>query len=121
MDQLAHYVELAADWFALPLVIVVMATAIFFTIRLRFVQVPSVRRSRSRDDCESAIGGERGAIAAAGVHDCTGSDDRHRQHCGRSDGDCFGRAGCAVSGFGATDFWPCRRSSPKHHWACTSA
>ncbi len=39
MDQFEAYIETIADWFALPLIVTLMATALFFTIRLRFVQV----------------------------------------------------------------------------------
>lgn len=43
MDQVAKYIETAADWFAYPLVSVLMATGLFFTIRLRFVQIVRFR------------------------------------------------------------------------------
>jgi AGCS family alanine or glycine:cation symporter len=39
MEQFAKFIELVADWFALPLIITLMGTALFFTVRLRFVQV----------------------------------------------------------------------------------
>jgi AGCS family alanine or glycine:cation symporter len=39
MEQIAQVVELVADWFAIPLIFTLLATALFFTIRLRFVQV----------------------------------------------------------------------------------
>lgn len=39
MEELAATIKMAADLFAQPLVLVVVATGIFFTIRLRFVQV----------------------------------------------------------------------------------
>lgn len=39
MKQLDSIIETAANWFALPLVGVLLATSIFFTFRLRFVQV----------------------------------------------------------------------------------
>jgi AGCS family alanine or glycine:cation symporter len=38
MNEFGQLIEKAADWFAYPLIAVVMATALFFTIRLRFVQ-----------------------------------------------------------------------------------
>ncbi len=39
MDSIHIIVERAANWFALPLVIVLLAASLFFTIRLRFVQI----------------------------------------------------------------------------------
>jgi len=39
METIHTLVEKAANWFALPLVGVLLATSIFFTIRLRFVQI----------------------------------------------------------------------------------
>src|SRR5829696_5011950 len=39
MEHIDAYIELASKWFALPLVVTLMATGLFFTIRLRFVQV----------------------------------------------------------------------------------
>jgi len=39
MEQIAIFIELVADWFALPLIVTLMGTALFFTVRLRFVQV----------------------------------------------------------------------------------
>ena len=39
------FIEQAADWFAYPLVAVLMATGLFFTIRLRFVQVTRFREA----------------------------------------------------------------------------
>ena len=62
MDQIAQYVELAADWFALPLVIVVMGTAIFFTIRLRFVQFRRFGEA-VRETIASRQSGASGAIS----------------------------------------------------------
>jgi AGCS family alanine or glycine:cation symporter len=62
MDQIAQYVELAADWFALPLVFVVMGTAIFFTIRLRFVQFRRFGEA-VRETIASRQSGASGAIS----------------------------------------------------------
>jgi alanine or glycine:cation symporter, AGCS family len=39
MEQIDAYIALASKWFALPLVVTLMATGLFFTIRLRFVQI----------------------------------------------------------------------------------
>jgi AGCS family alanine or glycine:cation symporter len=39
MGQVARFIEQVADWFALPLIFTLLTTALFFTIRLRFVQV----------------------------------------------------------------------------------
>jgi AGCS family alanine or glycine:cation symporter len=39
MEEIDKYIDLASKWFALPLVIALMATGLFFTIRFRFVQV----------------------------------------------------------------------------------
>src|SRR3954464_12053638 len=39
MEQIDAYIDLASKWFALPLVVTLMATGLFFTIRFRFVQV----------------------------------------------------------------------------------
>jgi AGCS family alanine or glycine:cation symporter len=39
MEQIDAYIALASKWFALPLVITLMATGMYFTIRFRFVQV----------------------------------------------------------------------------------
>jgi AGCS family alanine or glycine:cation symporter len=39
MEQVEKYIDLASQWFALPLVVTLMATGLFFTIRFRFVQV----------------------------------------------------------------------------------
>lgn len=39
MDYIDSLVEIAANWFAVPLIVVLLATSVFFTIRLRFVQV----------------------------------------------------------------------------------
>jgi AGCS family alanine or glycine:cation symporter len=39
MEQIDAYIALASKWFALPLVVTLMATGLYFTIRFRFVQV----------------------------------------------------------------------------------
>jgi AGCS family alanine or glycine:cation symporter len=62
MDQIAHFIELTADWFALPLVVVIMATAIFFTIRLRFVQFRRFGEA-VRETIASRQSGANGALS----------------------------------------------------------
>jgi AGCS family alanine or glycine:cation symporter len=62
MDQLASTIQTAADWFARPLVAVLMATAIFFTIRLRFVQVFRFREA-IRETIASRQTGKAGALS----------------------------------------------------------
>lgn len=39
MDQIDKFIDLASKWFALPLVVTLMAAGLFFTIKFRFVQV----------------------------------------------------------------------------------
>ena len=39
MEQVHYIIERAAFWFSYPLVIVLLATSLFFTFRLRFVQI----------------------------------------------------------------------------------
>jgi AGCS family alanine or glycine:cation symporter len=39
MELIDKYIDLASKWFALPLVITLMATGIYFTIRFRFIQI----------------------------------------------------------------------------------
>jgi AGCS family alanine or glycine:cation symporter len=62
MDNIAHYVEVTADWFAYPLVVTIMATAIFFTIRLRFVQFRRFGEA-VRETIASRQSGANGAIS----------------------------------------------------------
>src|SRR5437868_3426116 len=38
MDQIAYFVDKADSQFALPLIVTIMATGLYFTVRLRFVQ-----------------------------------------------------------------------------------
>ncbi len=62
MDQLASMIETAADQFSLPLVAVLMATAVFFTIRLRFVQIFRFREA-VRETIASRQTGTSGALS----------------------------------------------------------
>jgi AGCS family alanine or glycine:cation symporter len=62
MAKLAEYLEIAASWFAYPLVAVIMATAIFFTIRLRFVQIFRFREA-VRETISSRQSGANGALS----------------------------------------------------------
>src|SRR3954452_11828122 len=62
MDRFAFYVEKAGEWFAYPLVAVVMGTAIFFTIRLRFVQFFRFREA-IRETIASRQSGASGALS----------------------------------------------------------
>src|SRR6476620_10721794 len=39
MEQLDQFIDWVSKWFALPLVVTLMATGIYFTIRFRFIQV----------------------------------------------------------------------------------
>jgi AGCS family alanine or glycine:cation symporter len=39
LESVGMWIETAADWFAYPLVAVLMLTGLFFTLRLRFVQI----------------------------------------------------------------------------------
>jgi AGCS family alanine or glycine:cation symporter len=60
MNQLADSIEYAAFWISLVVVAVLMATALFFTIRLRFVQVARFREAigetiRSRQTSGSGV------------------------------------------------------------------
>jgi AGCS family alanine or glycine:cation symporter len=62
MNQLAHYIDKAGEWFAYPLVTVVMATALFFTVRLRFVQFFRFREA-IRETIASRQTGADGALS----------------------------------------------------------
>jgi alanine or glycine:cation symporter, AGCS family len=62
MDNLAILIQTAADWFAYPLVAVVMASALFFTIRLRFVQFFRFREA-IRETIASRQSGASGALS----------------------------------------------------------
>ncbi|MEX0611977.1 MAG: sodium:alanine symporter family protein [Pirellulales bacterium] len=62
MDQFASFIETAADRFSLPLVVVLMATALYFTIRLRFVQVFRFREA-IRETIASRQTGTSGALS----------------------------------------------------------
>src|SRR5829696_2658518 len=62
MVDIAKHIETASDWFAYPLVAVVMATAMFFTFRLRFVQVSRFREA-VRETISSRKSGANGALS----------------------------------------------------------
>jgi AGCS family alanine or glycine:cation symporter len=62
MNQFGQLIEKAADWFAYPLITVVMATAVFFTIRLRFVQFFRFREA-IRETIASRQSGASGALS----------------------------------------------------------
>ncbi|HEX5470734.1 MAG TPA: amino acid carrier protein [Lacipirellulaceae bacterium] len=62
MDQVTKFLGLAADWFAVPLVGTIMGAAIFFTIRLRFVQFTRFREA-FRETIKSRQTGTSGAIS----------------------------------------------------------
>jgi AGCS family alanine or glycine:cation symporter len=62
MDNIADHLDKAAYYFGYPLVAVVMATAFFFTIRLRFVQVFRFREA-IRETTASRQSGASGALS----------------------------------------------------------
>jgi alanine or glycine:cation symporter, AGCS family len=62
MDQFAKFLEEAASWFGVPLVITIMSAALFFTIRLRFVQFVRFREA-FRETIASRQTGTSGAIS----------------------------------------------------------
>ncbi len=62
MDDIATFIEKAAYWFSQPLVAVVMATGLFFTIRFRFVQVFRFREA-VRETIASRQTGGSGALS----------------------------------------------------------
>ncbi len=62
MDQVAKFLEVAASWFGVPLVITIMAVALFFTVRLRFVQFVRFREAL-RETIASRQTGTSGAIS----------------------------------------------------------
>src|SRR4051794_31314297 len=62
LDAVGKFIETAADWFAYPLVGVLMATGLFFTIRLRFVQVTRFREA-IRETIASKQSGASGPLS----------------------------------------------------------
>src|SRR3954449_5940541 len=62
MEHIDAYIELASKWFALPLVVTLMATGVFFTIRLRFVQVFRFREA-FRETLASRQSGASGPLS----------------------------------------------------------
>src|SRR3954454_23455771 len=62
MEFIDAYIEWASKWFALPLVVTLMATGVFFTIRLRFVQVFRFREA-FRETLASRQSGASGPLS----------------------------------------------------------
>src|SRR3954447_3659535 len=62
MEHIDAYIELASKWFALPLVVTLMATGVFFTIRLRFVQIVRFREA-FRETLASRQSGASGPLS----------------------------------------------------------
>ena len=62
IDSIQSLIETAANRFSLPLVVVLMLTAIFFTIRLRFVQIFRFREA-VRETIASRQSGASGALS----------------------------------------------------------
>jgi alanine or glycine:cation symporter, AGCS family len=62
LEGVGKFIETAADWFAYPLVGVLMATGLFFTIRLRFVQVTRFREA-VRETIASKQSGASGPLS----------------------------------------------------------
>jgi AGCS family alanine or glycine:cation symporter len=62
MEHIDAYIDLASKWFALPLVVTLMATGLFFTIRLRFVQVVRFREA-FRETLASRQSGASGPLS----------------------------------------------------------
>jgi AGCS family alanine or glycine:cation symporter len=62
MHKIDAFIDLAAKWFALPLVITLMATGIFFTIKLRFVQILRFREAL-RETIASRQSGAKGPLS----------------------------------------------------------
>jgi alanine or glycine:cation symporter, AGCS family len=62
MEQIDKYIDLASQWFALPLVVTLMATGLFFTIRFRFVQVFRFREA-FRETLASRQSGASGPLS----------------------------------------------------------
>src|SRR5215210_701007 len=62
MEHIDAYIDLASKWFALPLVVTLMATGLFFTLRLRFVQVFRFREA-FRETVASRQSGASGPLS----------------------------------------------------------
>src|SRR5215210_8839436 len=62
MEHIDAYIDLASKWFALPLVVTLMATGLFFTLRLRFVQVFRFREA-FRETLASRQSGASGPLS----------------------------------------------------------
>lgn len=62
MKDVADFIEAAADSFSLPLITVVVATGLFFTFRLRFVQITRFREA-VRETIASRQSGGSGALS----------------------------------------------------------
>ncbi len=62
MNDIALHIEKAADWFATPLVLIVMSTGLFFTFRLRFIQVFRFKEA-VRETIVSRQTGGKGALS----------------------------------------------------------
>ena len=62
MEQIDKYIDLASQWFALPLVVTLMATGLFFTIRFRFVQIFRFREA-FRETLASRQSGASGPLS----------------------------------------------------------
>src|SRR3954447_18889407 len=62
MEQFDTYIDLASKWFALPLVVTLMATGLLFTIRFRLVQVFRFREA-FRETLASRQSGASGPLS----------------------------------------------------------
>ena len=62
MDELTKHLETAAEWFGWPLVPVILVAALFFTIKLRFVQFVRFREA-IRETIASRQSGASGALS----------------------------------------------------------
>ena len=120
MEQIDKYIDWPRQWFALPLVVMLMATGLFFTIRLRFVQVFRFREA-IRETIASRQSGASGPLSPLQAFMTSLAATI-------GTGNIAGVATAIVSGgpgrcsgFGATvsSRWP--RSSPRPRWACTFA
>src|SRR4051794_34523377 len=62
MEEIDAYIDWASKWFALPLVVTLMATGLFFTIRFRFVQIFRFREAL-RETLASRQSGASGPLS----------------------------------------------------------
>src|SRR4051794_1065550 len=62
MEEIDAYIDWASKWFALPLVVTLMATGLFFTIRFRFVQIVRFREA-FRETLASRQSGASGPLS----------------------------------------------------------